>query len=176
MEPTDPRERYEDLYIDGDTEHVDAETFRDRRRMETFQSGWVVVGTVFDPSDRVLLVSDGDQWFAPGGTRRPGETLAETLVREVEEEAGVPVDPVRPHAVFDQRVVGPDGDEIGFTLVGYEARTDATTTGSEVDVVDGEIETAAFHETIPDPVFGASLLGELLDRGTPSAWSAAAVE
>jgi len=175
MSPTDPRDRYDDLHVDAATDRVDAGAFRDRQAMETFQAGWVVVGAVFDPADRVLLASDGDQWFAPGGARHPGESLAETLVREVREETGVSIDPVRPHAVFDQRVIGPE-DRISFTLVGYEARTEDTTTADEVDVADGEVERAAFFETLPEPLYGATLLGELLDRADVAEWSAAALD
>lgn len=46
--------------------------------------------------DKVLLVKEGvDKWWAlPGGGVDYGETVASTLVREVEEELGVPAEDV----------------------------------------------------------------------------------
>lgn len=47
---------------------------------------------VTDDEGRVLLIRhprDPDQWVLPGGGHEPGETFAETAVREVWEEAGV---------------------------------------------------------------------------------------
>jgi len=45
--------------------------------------------------ERILLVeqrvSETRQWSLPGGTLEPGETLAECVVREVEEETGLQV-------------------------------------------------------------------------------------
>lgn len=46
-----------------------------------------VVGFV---GDQVLLCRDGRTgvWFLPGGTREPGESVDDSLVRELQEEAG----------------------------------------------------------------------------------------
>jgi ADP-ribose pyrophosphatase YjhB (NUDIX family) len=42
--------------------------------------------------DKLLLVSnDGSYWYLPGGHQVPGESLAETVVREVYEETGFTV-------------------------------------------------------------------------------------
>jgi len=47
-----------------------------------------VYGLCFDPTGRVVLVCLGDGfWTLPGGQVEPGETLVDTLVREVGEEA-----------------------------------------------------------------------------------------
>jgi 8-oxo-dGTP diphosphatase len=67
---------------------------------------------IVDPeTDRMLIVGyRNGGWSLPGGAREPGETLAETAIRETKEEAGVVVAVERllavnerlpdPHAVF----------------------------------------------------------------------------
>ena len=94
-----------------------------------------VVAIVRDDIGRVLLIhkADNDLWALPGGGHELGESIAETVVREVQEETG-----------YDVRVTGlsgtytnpghvmayEDGEvrqqfSIAFTaeLVGGEART-----------------------------------------------------
>jgi len=49
---------------------------------------------VTDEDGRLLLAkrTDNDLWTIPGGTMKPGETIAETAVREVKEETGIDVE------------------------------------------------------------------------------------
>jgi 8-oxo-dGTP diphosphatase len=58
----------------------------------------------------VLLIhrahSNADDWVLPGGTPRPGESMAACARREVCEETGLHVDPDR--VAFVLEVVGPD--------------------------------------------------------------------
>lgn len=51
---------------------------------------------VTDEDGRLLLAkrTDNDLWTIPGGTTKPGETIAETAVREVKEETGFDVEVV----------------------------------------------------------------------------------
>ena len=51
---------------------------------------------VTDEDGRLLLAkrTDNDLWTIPGGTMEPGETIAETAVREVKEETGFDVEVV----------------------------------------------------------------------------------
>lgn len=53
-----------------------------------------VTAVVQDDEDRVLLIhrTDNDRWALPGGGTELGETVAETVVREVREETGIDVD------------------------------------------------------------------------------------
>ena len=44
-----------------------------------------------DPEDRVIVCRTADWRFLPGGTREPGESLAETAARELVEEAGAKI-------------------------------------------------------------------------------------
>jgi 8-oxo-dGTP diphosphatase len=66
----------------------------------------VGVGGVVVRDGRALLVRRGKEplygrWVVPGGTVELGETLEEALVREVEEETGVRVEPVQLLTVVD---------------------------------------------------------------------------
>lgn len=56
----------------------------------------------------VLLLhrTRGDDWVLPGGTPRPGESMAACARREVLEETGLHVDPSR--VAFVLEVMGPD--------------------------------------------------------------------
>jgi len=51
---------------------------------------------VTDEQGRVLLGkrTDNTLWTIPGGTMKPGETIAETAIREVKEETGIDVEVV----------------------------------------------------------------------------------
>jgi 8-oxo-dGTP diphosphatase len=65
------------------------------------------VGGVVVRDGRVLLIRRGKEplrgrWVVPGGTVELGETLEEALVREMEEETGLHVQPVEVLAVFDR--------------------------------------------------------------------------
>jgi ADP-ribose pyrophosphatase YjhB (NUDIX family) len=58
----------------------------------------VGVGAVVWKGDRVLLVKRGreprqGQWSLPGGAQELGETVMQTLVREIREEAGIEISP-----------------------------------------------------------------------------------
>jgi NUDIX domain len=46
---------------------------------------------VLDEAGRILLHkrTDNEYWSIPGGAMEPGETIAETIVREVREETGI---------------------------------------------------------------------------------------
>lgn len=51
------------------------------------------VAVVQDPQGRVLMIhkTDNDKWALPGGGHEPGESLAQTVIREVKEETGYDV-------------------------------------------------------------------------------------
>lgn len=51
---------------------------------------------VTDETGRLLLAkrNDNNLWTIPGGEMKPGETIAETAVREVKEETGIDVEVV----------------------------------------------------------------------------------
>ena len=53
-----------------------------------------VVAIVTDDEDRVLMIhkTDNNKWALPGGGHEPGESIADTVVREVKEETGYDVE------------------------------------------------------------------------------------
>ncbi|MGB3684780.1 MAG: NUDIX domain-containing protein [Ornithinimicrobium sp.] len=53
-----------------------------------------VVAIVRDDKGRVLMIhkTDNDRWALPGGGHEPGESIAQTVVREVKEETGYDVE------------------------------------------------------------------------------------
>jgi 8-oxo-dGTP pyrophosphatase MutT (NUDIX family) len=53
-----------------------------------------VVAIVQDDQGRVLMIhkTDNDKWALPGGGHEPGESIADTVVREVKEETGYDVE------------------------------------------------------------------------------------
>lgn len=68
-----------------------------------------VAAVVIDDDGRVLTVRrrQPDRWELPGGALEPGETLHEGLVREVREEIGLDVAPVRLTGVYQNMALGP---------------------------------------------------------------------
>ena len=59
---------------------------------------------VFDDEDRILMVKDYDgRWTLPGGWCEYDHTLRENVIKEVVEESGIHVEPVRLVAVLDHK-------------------------------------------------------------------------
>lgn len=55
-----------------------------------------VVAVVENDDGRILLIhkTDNQLWALPGGAHEPGESIRDTVVREVKEETGYDVEPV----------------------------------------------------------------------------------
>lgn len=86
-----------------------------------------VTGLVFDEADRVLLArhSNGGVWVAPGGAIDPDEPPQDAVVREIWEETGLHVEPMRLCGVFggpDFRVSYENGDLTTYVTTIYECR------------------------------------------------------
>jgi mutator protein MutT len=80
----------------------------------------VGVGGVVVRDGRALLVRRGKEplygrWVVPGGTVELGETLEEALVREMEEETGLQVEPVELLTVVDR--IDRDGGRVAYHYV-----------------------------------------------------------
>lgn len=85
-------------------------------------------GVVRDEGGRVLLIRRGDngQWSLPGGMLEPGEQLDACLVREVWEETGLEVQPLRLVGIYsdpsETLVTYPNGDRVHFVTATFECR------------------------------------------------------
>ena len=68
-----------------------------------------VAGVVVDDSGRALAVRRRvpERWELPGGALEVGERLTQGLAREVEEEIGLVVEPVRLTGVYQNMALGP---------------------------------------------------------------------
>ncbi|GAA4020912.1 NUDIX domain-containing protein [Allokutzneria multivorans] len=74
-----------------------------------------VSAVVLDAEGRLLLIrrTDNDRYAIPGGAQECGETVAQAVVREVEEETGVVVEVVSLVGIFSNPahvVAFPDGE------------------------------------------------------------------
>ena len=81
----------------------------------------VGVGAVVVHQGRVLLIERANEplkgeWSLPGGALELGETLEEGVVREVLEETGLRVEPVRVVEVFD-RISRDDAGQVRYHFV-----------------------------------------------------------
>jgi 8-oxo-dGTP pyrophosphatase MutT (NUDIX family) len=160
MPVSDPRERYDVLETQS-REALGPSEFTEAADSEAERAGWVVVAFTFDDAGRVLMIDQAwaDGWILPGGARKPGESLAETAVRELDEETGVAVDPVAPRAVDEFTFVNErTGDTAGWTLVVYEAVTDAPEVDRDPTVDDEEIDEIRWFDGLPDEVFNPDLI------------------
>ena len=84
----------------------------------------VGVGAVVIHRGKVLLIRRGKEpmrgrWVIPGGTVELGETLQEALVREVEEETGLRVEPREVVLVFDHIERDSAGITCHYVVIDY---------------------------------------------------------
>jgi 8-oxo-dGTP pyrophosphatase MutT (NUDIX family) len=99
-----------------------------------------------DEHGRVLLArhADGDHWGLVGGAVEPGESPAETAVREAREEIGVEVRLRRLVDVFggpDFEVTYGNGDQVAYVIAVFEAEIAAGTLTPDGDEI---VEAAWF--------------------------------
>ena len=86
-----------------------------------------VTMVVRDDRGRVLLVkiADANLWLPPGGGIEPDESPKDAAIREMQEETGVLVEPVRIIGVYggpEYRVVYPNGDVVSYVTTVFECK------------------------------------------------------
>jgi ADP-ribose pyrophosphatase YjhB (NUDIX family) len=83
---------------------------------------------IFDSEQRILLVERGREplkgfWSLPGGVLETGETLAEGVHREVQEETGLRVEPLQVVEIFERIMRDESGEtEYHYVLIDYVCR------------------------------------------------------
>jgi 8-oxo-dGTP pyrophosphatase MutT (NUDIX family) len=96
-----------------------------------------VSAIVLDEQGRVLLhrARDDGKWYTIGGAMEPGEEPAEAIVREVLEETGLTVEPVRIVAVQASPLVTyPNGHQVRYVGTSFLCRV----VGGQLHVADDE--------------------------------------
>jgi 8-oxo-dGTP pyrophosphatase MutT (NUDIX family) len=121
------------------------------------------LGICFTPARTIVLVTwNGTEWSLPGGTVEPGETLEQTLVREVREEASARVPACE--YIGCQRVTALEADEAPYYQTRFWARV-------ELDPFVATHEMIARRAVPPGEFRGAlywgreSTAGLILERG-----------
>lgn len=121
------------------------------------------IGAVRDETGRVLVMrrADTGDWDFPGGAMNLGETLVEALVREVREETGLRVEPLRLVGLYTapelQDYTYPNGDQIQ----GWDALFECRVVGGLLHAQDGEALDLAFVPA-EEITFDFSVLRQML--------------
>ncbi len=114
-----------------------------------------VAAVIFDDG-RVLMQRRDDtrRWGLPGGGVEPGETLRHAVIREVREETGLDVEPLRLIGVYSdpahhQIVTYPDGNVIHYVSSVFECTVRGGTLTTCAETLElGWFDPAALPEDI----------------------------
>ena len=85
-----------------------------------------VAAVILNSQNKILLQEkENEAWSLPAGMIEPGESPKTAVIREVEEETGLIVEPQKILDVFggyDFRYVYPNGDWVEYTIILYKCR------------------------------------------------------
>lgn len=127
---------------------------------------------IFDAAGAVLLQrrDDNRRWGLPGGAVDPGETVHAAIRREVREETGLEIDPIRLIGVYSdpaghQVMAYPDGNVTHFVSIAFEC----VVTGGVLTLSAESLELGWFDpRALPDDTMAVSRirLADALARQT----------
>lgn len=119
-----------------------------------------VAAVVVDDDGRVLVIKrrDNGAWQLPGGVLELGETIHDGLRREVREETGVEVEPVRLTGVYKNMT-------LGVVALVFRARPVAGTPGPTDEAADVAWWTGEQVQREMTEAFAVRILDALRDHG-----------
>jgi ADP-ribose pyrophosphatase YjhB (NUDIX family) len=125
------------------------------------------VGALVERDGEVLLVKQNGRWLLPGGEVEAGESHAEALVRELDEETGIAVRLGERLAVVRNVLRQADGDEAerSFRFAIHRVTAEAGETTDDPGLADEDIEAVAWRSDLPEDTLDRDLLTELRSRG-----------
>ncbi|MFC6943238.1 NUDIX domain-containing protein [Salinirubellus sp. GCM10025818] len=118
------------------------------------------VGALVERDDELLLVRQDGRWMLPGGEVERGEGHAEALVRELDEETGLAVDPGPLRAVVENRYVRGEV-AVGFHFALYDATACSRAVTDDPGLADEEIESVGWFGSLPADTLDRDLLVDL---------------
>jgi ADP-ribose pyrophosphatase YjhB (NUDIX family) len=140
--------------------HVDAEHWPAARDRIDGGLNWGV-GALVERAGKILLVRQDDRWLLPGGEVEDGESHAEALVRELDEETGIAVEPgERLAAVRNVLRHGEEERSFRFAIHRATVADDAQPT-DDPGLADEAIEAVAWHADLPADTLDRDLLVRL---------------
>lgn len=122
------------------------------------------VGALVERDGKALLVKQDGRWLLPGGEVEDGESHAEALIRELDEETGVAVEPGGRLAVI-RNVIRHGDEERSFRFAIHRAAAVDAETTDDPGLADEDIEAVAWVTELPEDTLDRDLLTELRSPG-----------
>jgi len=129
-----------------------------------------VTMVVLDDKEGILLVRNADAglWLLPGGSTEPDESPRDAAVREMQEETGLLVEPVRIIGAYggpQYRVTYPNGDVVSYVMVVFECRVLSGEMAPDLDeILDVRYFSKAELDSLETPPWTRVVMRDAFDR------------